>query len=371
MLSRDRAEQILALGEAGWPVRAIADHLGHSPQTIRDYLRGRRTPGTRAPRQSLLTDPLANYCRQRFAQDPHLRRAALFDEVIELGFQGSRSTFYRELRLRPLPPPGDQAPAVDLDVPQVLAETPRPAARTPVLPRQVGPVTGETLFSYLTRLAHANRLTVAEVLAVLPPWFSTKINNGDDRAHHHMLAPATSDALGMLAHLTGRTPTSLARALPAFGAADARSPVRATTACHRCTARRGILEPVPVHLPAHQKICTRHGIWLSDAGQPHLDLAACPEIIAAQRRTNRLLQRHTPQQLMFTYDVVANLVPAWPASPAAISDHWRHRLLRLQTANHHHGTPTDHDAYIHAAIYPDAIALAATALHLRRPTGPE
>jgi hypothetical protein len=156
-----------------------------------------------------------------------------------------------------------------------------------------------------------------------------------------MLAPATGDALGMLAHLTGRTPASLARALPAFGAADARSPVRATT-CHRYTARRGILEPVPVHLPAHQKICIRHGIWLSDTGQPHLDLAVCPEIIAAQRRANRLLQRHIPQQLLFTYDVVANLVPP----------DRHHRQPSQVTGNHHHGTPPDHDAYIHAAIYP-------------------
>ena len=36
----------------------------------------------------------------------------------------------------------------------------------------------------------------------------------------------------------------------------------------------------------------------------------------------------------------------------------------LQTANHRYGTPTDHDAYIHAAIYPDAIALAAAELTL-------
>jgi hypothetical protein len=135
--------------------------------------------------------------------------------------------------------------------------------------------------------------------------------------------------------------------------------VRATTACRRCAARHGIDQPVPVHLPAHHKVCTRHGIWLSDAGQPQLDLAACPEIITAQHRARRLLRRCTPQELMLTYQAAARAIPPWPSSPAAIPLHWRHRLLTLQTVNQRYGTPTDLDAYTHAAIYPDTVALAA------------
>jgi hypothetical protein len=153
--------------------------------------------------------------------------------------------------------------------------------------------------------------------------------------------------------------------------AGAHKPVRATTACRRCAARRGIHHPVPVHLPAHHKVCTRHGIWLSDAGQPQLDLAACPEIIAAQHRANRLLRRCTPQELMLTYQAAARSIPPWPASPAAIPLHWRHRLLILQTANHRYGTLAGHDAHTHAAIYPDAIALAAARLNPPDPAGPE
>lgn len=223
------------------------------------------------------------------------------------------------------------------------------------------------LISYLTRLALANHLTLTEVLAILPSWFSTKIGNRDDRAQHHMLIPAAAEAVRALAHLTGATPTSLVRALPAFGAADVHSPVRATTACRRCAARRGIHQPVPVHLPAHHKVCTRHGIWLSDAGQPQLDLAACPEIITAQHRASQLLRRCTPQELMLAYQTAARAIPPWPPSLAAIPLHWRHRLLTLQTANHCYGTPTGHDAYTHAAIYPDAIALTAAVLNPHRP----
>lgn len=371
MLPRDRAEKILTLSQAGWSVRAIADQLGHSRHTIRGYLAGRRTPGVRAPRPSLLTDLLAGYCRQRFAEDPHLRPSTLFNEVTELGFTASRSTFYRELTQRRLAPRGHPQ-SLTQQARQDLAETSRLVAPTPtqVLPRRVTPVTGETLISYLTRLATANHLTTSEVLAVLPTWFTTKINNPDERAQHHMLAPATTDALHTLARLTGTSPAGLAHALPAFGSPDTHGPVRATTACHRCTARRGILEPVPVHLPAHHKICTRHGIWLSDAGQLHLDLAACPEIITTQHRANRLLRRHTPQQLLLTYQAAAKSIPPWPTSPAAIPLHWRHRLLTLQTTNHRYGTPTDQDAYVHAAIYPDAITLAAAKLNPHH-AGPE
>lgn len=371
MLPRDRAEKILTLGKAGWPVRAIADQLGHSEPTIRGYLSGRTTPGVRAPRPSLLTDPLAGYCRQRFAEDPHLRPSTLFKELTELGFQASRSTFYRELTQGRLSPPGHRPSPAQEDPPQILAGVSRAPGHAPVLPRPVAPITGEALISYLTRLACANHLALTEVLAVLPSWFSAKVSNRDDRAQHHMLIPAAAEALRALARLTGTAPASLARALPAFGTAGPHSPVRATTACRRCAARHGICQPVPVHLPAHHKVCTRHGIWLSDAGQPQLDLTACPEIITAQHRASRLLRRCTPQELMLAYQAAARAIPPWPPSPAAIPLHWRHRLLTLQTANHPYGTPTGHDASIHAAIYPDAITLAARTIKAHYPAGPE
>jgi len=368
MLSADRVRQIFTLSAAGMPVRAIARQLGHSPQTVRAYLHQRRTPGVRAvSRPDLFTDLFADYCRQRLAEDPDLRPSSLFRELTGLGFGASRSTFYRGLARRILSPSGRGQSQRREQTPPGPPGTSRLASRPPALPRPVTPITGEALISYLTRLAHANHLTLTEVLAVLPTWFATKIGNRDDRAQHHMLIPAAGEVLDALADLTGTTPASLARALPAFGTNDTHSPVRATTACHRCAARHGVYQPVPVHLPAHRKVCTRHGIWLSDAGQPHLDLAACPEIITAQHRASRLLRRCTSQELMLAYQAAVRAIPPWPPSPAAIPLHWRHRLLTLQTANYRSGTPTDHDAYTHAAIYPDAIALTAAALDPRRP----
>jgi hypothetical protein len=177
-----------------------------------------------------------------------------------------------------------------------------------------------------------------------------------------MLAPATTEALRALARLTRTDPAGLALALPAFGSTGTRGPIRVATACPRCTARRGIHQTVPISLPVHDRVRTRHGIWLSDSDQPYLDVSTCPEIIKAQHRVDRLLRSHAPQQLTLAHQAASNAIPAWPASPAAIPFHWRHRLLILQTTNHHRGIPDDHDSYTQAAIYPDTISHAAMLL---------
>jgi len=50
MLPRDRAELITAEHAAGKSFREIAAAYGHSTQTVRDYVLGRRTPGEPAAR---------------------------------------------------------------------------------------------------------------------------------------------------------------------------------------------------------------------------------------------------------------------------------------------------------------------------------
>lgn len=316
----------------------------------------------------LFTSALADYSRRRLTEDPNLRPNALFNELKERGLQASRATFYRELhQFRQSSTPRSHPDRnLLLDILNRSRPLSRPSEHAVVLPRSVAPITGESLSSYLPRLAQANHLTLAEVLAVLPSWFSTKVNNPDELSQHHMLVPATTDALSALACLARSTPQRLAGALPAFGATHTRGPVRATTACHRCTARHGVSQPVPVHLPVHLKVCTRHGIWLSDAGQPNLDVTACPEIITAQQRANRLLRRYTPQQFVLAHEVALATIAPWPATQDAVPLHWRHRLLTLQTINHHRGLGTDHDTYTRAAKYPDAIAFVPEILNARK-----
>ena len=271
------------------------------------------------------TATLADYSRRRLTEDPDLRPNTLFNELKQRGLQASRATFYRELQQFRQSGAPRSHPDRNLLLDLVNRSRPlgSPDEHAVVLPRPVTPITGESLSSYLSRLARANHLTLAEVLAVLPSWFSTKINNPDELSQHHMLVPGTDDALSALARLVRSTPQRIAQALPAFGATHTSGPVRATTACHRCTARRGVGEPVPVHLPVHLKVCTRHGIWLSDTGQPNLDVTACPDIITAQQRADRLLRRCTPAQLVLAHEAALAAIPPWPATQATIPLHWR------------------------------------------------
>jgi len=346
----------------GWPVAVIARHLRRSPATIKAYLSGQRVPGPRAARADTFAS-FAGYSRRRLADDPHLTTRSLFREVAGLGYPGSYQSFCRALQRHHLQPGCQPCRA-----PSRPGVPPPPAGHSQhpgPLPIPASPVTGETLVSYLGRLAAANHLTTSDLLVILPAWFRTKISSHDDRGQHHMLAPAAAGALRRLAIATGMAPTALARALPAFGGGPP-DPVRATTACRRCAATRGIHQPVPVHVPAHQQICTRHGIWLTGAGRPQLDLAACPEIIAAQHHARRLLRHGTAQQLIFAQLAAARRIASQPdhdTVSAVRSPQDRQRRARLLKASNPHTSSTAaQDELICAAIYPDAIALAATTL---------
>ncbi len=363
MLSREQAERALAMRAEGQPIRAIARQMGHSPQTIRDYVRGRKFPGRRAPKPDEFT-AFSDYCRRRLTDDPHLVPRALFDEVTGLGYPGSRPTFYRAFGRHDLLDAGCPQCHTRPARPRPSASTTTPTTSAQPLPIPVSPVTGETLASYLDRLSAANHVTIDDLLTILPPWFHTKIRNHDDRGQHHMLAPAAPDALHRLAAITGRAPAALAHALPAFAGSRIPAPVRATTACRRCMAAHGIHQPVPVHRLAHHQICTRHGLWLSATNHPQLDLTNCPDIIAAQHRTRRLLQHCTPQRLLFAHLAATRLILDLPGD-AATSQHWQQRLHRLTATNRHLNNPAIRDHLTQAATYPDAIDQAHTMLTTR------
>jgi hypothetical protein len=89
-----------------------------------------------------------------------------------------------------------------------------------------------------------------------------------------------------LSDLAGVTQNALAHAIPAFATAllheQPTRPTRLTMACRRCTTIRGIGQPVPVRLPDAGHLCVQHGIWLSGADRPQLDINSCPKIMAAQ-----------------------------------------------------------------------------------------
>jgi transposase len=104
MLTQGETVEAHALRKRGWTVSAIARHLKRDRKTVRAYLDGTREPGKRKPAGQDRFERFAEYCRIRFADDPHLWATALFDEVAELGYDGSYPSFTRALRARGLRP---------------------------------------------------------------------------------------------------------------------------------------------------------------------------------------------------------------------------------------------------------------------------
>src|SRR5215472_17053495 len=134
--------------------------------------------------------------------------------------------------------------------------------------------------------------------------------------------PWADDAAARLAVISGSTAAAIKNALPAFGGSHGR-PVRAVTACRRCTAARRISKPVPVHLPAHHQVCLRHGTWLSGPGTPQFSIKGCPDILAAERQARGLLRRGTIEQLIHARIQAA----AHPGSTVQTS--WKQRMHAL------------------------------------------
>jgi hypothetical protein len=353
MLPRDRAEQILAEHAAGKSIGAIAEAYGHSLATIRDYVHGRRTPGEPAARDDEFAR-FAGYCRQRLADDPHLRTPALLAELRSLGLDGSRATFYRGMERHGIQP----HPCPDCYPARISGYAPLPAARQPrpsPLPVPAAPLAGETLTSFLGRLVDANLTTTDDLLKILPPWFRVKTRWHDDRWQHDQLAPWADHAAARLAAISGSTTTAIKNALPAFGHLHAGQPVRAVTACRRCTAARGVRQPVPVHLTASHQICLKHGTWLPGPGIPQLSVSGCPDILDAERRARRLIRRCTIEQLIYARTSAH-------AGQDEYEHAWKHRATALIESNPRLVTESSPRTLFQAAAYPDVIAAAAESL---------
>ena len=161
------------------------------------------------------------------------------------------------------------------------------AARPPApLPRTVAPIQGETVNSYLHRLARANHQHVDVMRRYLrhPTGTGTPGTISPDRlaaASHH-----PRDLLIQRLHGLG-PPRNPAHSPPLHEPTIRR-------ACRLCMARRTILTPVWCALPPDLVVCPRHQLWLGRDNSSHAhqhDLRTFPEILQSQRRHRRLLRR--------------------------------------------------------------------------------
>ncbi len=352
MIPEADARQAIALAGQGVNVSQIARRLGHDRKTIRIYLNGHRAPGQPRPHTCTYA-PFAAYVLQRAADDRHLRGAGLHREITALGYAGSYSALTRELRSH-----GITAACRTCKPWQPVI--PAPEQRSAVLPARVAPVAGETIASYLARVAAANYLPLRAVTDVLPPWFAVRAAACDDIAKPGLLQPGDARCL---AALTGTTESALRHALPALAGHrdDGRPPLRSAVACRRCAARHGPHAPVPVHLPAHQRACERHRTWLGRILQ--IDVTAAPEIIAATSRARRLAREHGVTRL-----VLAEITARQDTIGAPDA---RRRAASLALASP--GLDLGHPDTAEAAAYPETIKMAAALLSTpgALPTGPE
>lgn len=356
MIPEHSAAEAITLSEQGWTVSAIAQHLGHDRKTIRIYLNGRRRPGQ--PRQQAHSfAPFADYAARRVHDDPHLRASGLHRELAGLGYTGSYSALTRELR----------SSGITTTCPACQHKPHAAFPRAPIrrfqqsLPIRVAPIAGQTIASYLKHLGAANHLPAGLLLAQLPPWFTARSVSHDDLTG---AARASAADVESLAALTGLSAATLLRALPSFGfgfgSHHGRPLVRATHACRRCAGWHGYIKPVPVHLPAHQRLCVRHRIWLGSTRQ--IDLAATPEVIQAHRRAARFAHRHTAPRLILAEVTARQLI----VTSRRDDEHHlvQQRITALGTSDQH--LDSDHPDLIEAATYPETISAAAGALNRSR-----
>jgi hypothetical protein len=213
-------------------------------------------------------------------------------------------------------------------------------------------VAGETLTSFLGRLAAVNRTSPDTLLDILPHWFRVKARWHDDRWQPARLIPLANDAATGLAAISGSTAAAIKNALPAFGGSRSQ-PARPVTACRLCTAARGIPQPVPVHLPAHHQVCLTHGTWLSGPGTPQFSVRGCPDILTAERQARGFLRRCTTEQLVHARIQAA----AQPGGTAQIS--WKQRMHALIASNPRAVIESCPQELFTAAGYPETVTTTA------------
>lgn len=241
------------------------------------------------------------------------------------------------------------------------APLPRP------LPRTVVPVPGEYHLGYIRRLAEANHLEFLELTAAIDPP-SAIVFDPRRYAQHQQerLASASNQPLARITRLYWPDPRHYLRDLEGFHR-------MLRPACYRCTARRGIREPVACHLPAQQTVCQRHRLWTGPSARTHadqLDVSQIPEILHTQRHHGHLAQHHHLWHLGDAiHDATQTIYRALRAGEWTPQQRQRMRQLSPDTwrkttsdtnPGWQHNGPTS--SFIEIAIYPDVIRLATLSL---------
>ncbi len=222
------------------------------------------------------------------------------------------------------------------------------------LPLSVALVGGESVASFIGRLAAANGLEAADVLG----YIGGKRRGIDPQAVEVRLGAA---ALGALAALAGRSVEQVRRALPTAGRTPGSTAVRTVVwpagqgvvqQCAVCSRARR--DGVPAWLVAMQEfdVCTRHARWLGCAGsRSQLDLTDLPEVVRAHERRRRFERRVGPYAQALLADAFQVAVYWWQCGQMASSGRWARREAAL-------GLTRRRLWAVPIVVYPEVVTLA-------------
>ncbi|WP_443043165.1 TniQ family protein [Streptomyces malaysiensis] len=222
----------------------------------------------------------------------------------------------------------------------------------PFTPR---PVPGETVASYLTRLADANHMKPADLAEYIWPGLVRFLRRHDDFGLGRN--PLPTAALERLATFSGRSLNALGRALPTLSITGGNGVSgRAAAACRSCLAHRAVSHQVLQHRPSHQHVCLRHGRWLDDEGQTQL--FPVPEVIHAQRRLLRLARHRTSAQLHYAELSAREVLRRWHRINRypELGVRW-HR--RADSLGEDQPDPDRSRALFYLVVHPEAVTLAS------------
>jgi hypothetical protein len=193
-----------------------------------------------------------------------------------------------------------------------------PPRKIPVVPR---PRHGELSGSYLARVARANRTDLRSFLSLLGSVPSALTSESPDLAA--MLLTLNEAAFTRLLIYTGLDGEQLIRAIPSLApraiSPKGESPTTRlsytktqTADCPGCRLRRDGAY-ADTRLLSNKAVCLRHGFWLFGQGSgQRLNLAAFPEVAAAQRRLDRITSRRGPAAAMHAYAIASGyLQQSW------------------------------------------------------------
>ncbi|WSQ06413.1 TniQ family protein [Streptomyces sp. NBC_01231] len=240
--------------------------------------------------------------------------------------------------------------------------------RLRALPLTPPPVHGETIGSYLNRLADANHLTIGHFSSLIGP--SRQHRRDDNRVGYW-----TPAGLLRLSALTSRSPASLIHAMPPLGTIGdpiRRLPLSATEevieprrrpACRLCMARRHIRGLVVRSTPHHEGVCHQHHRWL--LGDEQRSLTRLPEVLRANRQHQRTLRHGTHTSTALAYlDARDRLIKCLTneVSSPPLRQRWNRRLDVL--GEDPFGDPhRPSEARIELSTYPEVVILTSLLPH--------